>query len=67
MQKDYQEITMAMSVTWFQEHSAPQGSGTSPLGLHLLLGPQFDEMFGNQVRNVQEHRIAVIQAVFERN
>ncbi len=37
-----------------------------PVGLHLLLGPRFGEMFGNQVRNLQEHRITVIQAVFER-
>ncbi len=59
--------TTAMSVTWFQQRSAPQGSGTPLLGLHLLLGPRFGEMFGNQVRNLQEHRIAVIQAVFERN
>ncbi len=58
--------TTAMSVTWFQQRSVPQGSGTPPLGLHLLLGPRFGEMFGNQVRNLQEHRITVIQAVFER-
>jgi ubiquinone/menaquinone biosynthesis C-methylase UbiE len=57
----------AMSIKWFQQRSVPQGGTTPQLGLHILLGPEFGEMFGNQVRNLQEHRIAVIQAVFERS
>lgn len=60
--------TTAMSVAWFQQRSASQRSRGSvpPLGLHLLLGAEFGEMFRNQVRNLEEHRIAVIQGVFER-
>jgi SAM-dependent methyltransferase len=37
-----------------------------PIGLHLLLGERFGRAFGNMVRNLQEQRIAVIEAVFER-
>lgn len=37
-----------------------------PLGLHLLLGERFGPAFRNMVRNLQEQRVTVIQAVFER-
>jgi hypothetical protein len=40
--------------------------GPPPLGLQLLLGPDFGEMFRNQVRNLEEHRISILKAVFER-
>ncbi len=62
--------TSAASVAWFRERIAPQGSPSPalpPLGLHLLLGAEFGEMFRNQIRNLEEHRIAVIQAVFEQS
>jgi len=41
-------------------------SGCPPLGLPLLFGPDFGEMFRNQVRNLEEHRISILKAVFER-
>lgn len=56
--------TTARSLTWFQQGSASQGSGLPMLGLHLLLGQEFKEIFGNVVRNLQEQRIVVVQAVF---
>ena len=59
--------TTPASITWYQQRSAPQESETAPIGLHLLLGSDFSEMFRNQIRNVQERRIAVIQAVFEQD
>ncbi len=37
-----------------------------PLGLHLLLGPAFPEMFANLVRSLAEQRLAIVQAVFQR-
>jgi SAM-dependent methyltransferase len=58
--------TSVASVTWFQQRIALQESGTPPLGLHLLLGPRLVDMFRNQLHNLQEHRVAIIQAVFER-
>jgi hypothetical protein len=39
--------------------------GPPPLGLHLLFGDDFDEMFCNQVRNLREHRISIAQAALE--
>jgi hypothetical protein len=43
-----------------------ESEGPPPLGLHLLLGPDFAEMFRNQARNLEEHRIFILKAVFER-
>ncbi len=37
-----------------------------PLGLHLLLGADLPEMGRNLVRNLEEGRIAVVQAVLDR-
>ncbi|MGE5334435.1 MAG: class I SAM-dependent methyltransferase [Nitrososphaerota archaeon] len=37
-----------------------------PLGLHLLLGERFVPAFQNTLRNLQQQRLTVIQAVFER-
>ena len=58
------------SLEWFRERvaamSAAQTAGPPPLGLHLLLGPFFVEAFRNTLRNLEEQRLAVIQAVFER-
>ena len=59
----------AVSLAFFQERlsffeRAP--ASLPPLGLSLLLGERFGAAFGNMVRNLQEQRITVIQAVFER-
>ena len=44
-----------------------EGAGhAAPLGLHLLFGPVIGVMFQNLARNLEEHRIAVIEAVFAR-
>jgi hypothetical protein len=57
----------ASATAWFHQRlSATASEGPPPLGLHLLLGPDFGEMFRNQVLNLSEGRISVIQAVFER-
>ena len=38
----------------------------SSIGLHLLLGPEFRTMAQNQVRNLEEKRIALIETVVKR-
>jgi MPBQ/MSBQ methyltransferase len=60
--------TTARSLAWFQAWSSRPGpaDGSAPLGLHLLLGPDFPTMGRNQVRNLEEDRIAIVQAVLER-
>ncbi len=37
--------------------------GPPPLGLHVVMGPDWGEMFANVARNLEEGRIALIQAV----
>jgi ubiquinone/menaquinone biosynthesis C-methylase UbiE len=41
-------------------------NGPLPLGIQLLLGPQFSAMLSNVGRNIQEGRLTIIQAIFER-
>jgi hypothetical protein len=59
----------ANALEWFQQRlaAAPAPGGLPPLGLHLLMGDDFGAMFRNQVRNLQEQRVAVIQGVFTRS
>ncbi len=37
-----------------------------PLGIHLVIGPQFLEMLRNTIQNYQEDRLTTVKAVFER-
>lgn len=41
-------------------------NGPLPLGIHLLIGPQFPAMVENIGRNLRENRLTIIQGVFER-
>jgi SAM-dependent methyltransferase len=56
----------ARSLEWFRQRAVSSGGTRAPLGLNLLLGPLFQEAFTNQVLNLEENRIAIIQAVFAR-
>jgi hypothetical protein len=49
---------------WFRQRLAPQTP--PPLGIHLLLGEEFRAMSTNQVRNLEEGRLCVIKAVWDR-
>ena len=40
-----------------------QESGLPPLGFHLLMGDDFRAMAANQLRNLEQNRIALIEAV----
>ena len=57
----------AASLEWFRQRVAAQ-AGTAPsiLGLHLLLGQDTAPMFRNLIRNLEEGRIAVVMAVWQR-
>jgi SAM-dependent methyltransferase len=52
-----------LAVGWFASRVAVPMTDAPPLGLHVLLGDDFEQMFRNQVRNLVESRISVIQAV----
>jgi hypothetical protein len=46
---------------------AAAGAGPPPpIGLHLLLGPRIGPALGNTLRNLEEERITLVEAVFER-
>lgn len=52
---------------WFEAaHERIRQSGLPPLGTHLLTGPSAKEKVGNMLRNLQEARIAVWQAMAEK-
>jgi SAM-dependent methyltransferase len=40
--------------------------GPPPLGLHLIMGPDWGEMFANVARNLEEGRIVLYQAVAQK-
>jgi SAM-dependent methyltransferase len=54
-------------IDWIRQRQATAPATPPPLGLHLLLGPVAGVMSKNLTRNLQEQRIAVIEAVFERS
>ncbi len=57
------------TIAWFQnrQRAAQNASAvTNGVGLQLLLGPDAGIMARNFARNVQEGRVRVVQAVFER-
>lgn len=57
----------AEATRWFEERvPAAASPSPAPFGLHLLLGQGAPAMFRNLLRNLQEGRVVVVQAVFER-
>jgi ubiquinone/menaquinone biosynthesis C-methylase UbiE len=47
---------------------AQQTSGDlPPLGIHVVVGPQWSEMVKNALKNLEEGRITVAQGIFERS
>jgi SAM-dependent methyltransferase len=58
----------ARAVAFLRERAAAARGAAAlpPLGLHLLLGAAAGPMFANMLRNLEERRIVVIQAVWLR-
>jgi ubiquinone/menaquinone biosynthesis C-methylase UbiE len=54
------------SLAWIHQRRTQEPAAPPPLGFHLLLGPVIGRMFQNLTRNLEEQRIAVIEAVFAR-
>jgi SAM-dependent methyltransferase len=55
------------ALEFFRQRLAVAAQGSPPpIGLHLLLGDDFRPMVQNVARNLEEGRVAVIQAVFDR-
>ena len=66
----FEELTWidetAPALRWYQMRLAATPGGFRPLRPHLVFGDDFGEMLSNQVRNLEESRISIVQAAFER-
>jgi SAM-dependent methyltransferase len=51
---------------WVAEMQAKREAKPAPLGLHIVMGPQFAEMAANVGRNLQEGRVRLVQAIMTR-
>jgi SAM-dependent methyltransferase len=55
------------TLKWFRERATTAAGKEPPaLGLHLLLGEEFKAAFANQLRNLEERRVAIVEAVYRR-
>jgi SAM-dependent methyltransferase len=59
------DVTRDAIAFWQRRLSAPPAT-PPPVGLHMLFGPEWAEITQNTVRNLNEGRISVVQAVFDR-
>lgn len=67
LRREHWEDVSAKSLAWFRallERFAKHGR--PPLGLHLLMGADAPQKLDNLVRNLEEARIVVVQAVYEK-
>jgi len=60
------DVSAAALATFRARPIAQPGASPPPLGLHVLLGPEIGDMSGTMRRNLEEERVVVIQAVFDR-
>ncbi len=60
----WRDVTAA-GIDWLgrMRAKAPEGGQPPPLGLHVVVGPDWAEMFANVGRNLEQGRIALIQAL----
>lgn len=67
---DFEELswqdTSPAAAAWFRARVAGIPDPLPPLGLHLLLGSRFRAALTNILRNLEEDRIAVIEAVLRK-
>lgn len=53
-------------IEWFDRQKARAGQPSSPLGLHISMGPEFATMSANLARNLRDERVRLTEAVLER-
>ena len=58
----------ASGIEWFDEQQAlrPIGGELPPLGLHVVMGPEFPAMAANLGRNLKEGRAGLVQLIVEK-
>ena len=57
----------ASACDWYEKRVQTAADGLPTLGIHLLLGEDMMAMSRNQIRNLNENRIAIIHAVFQKS
>lgn len=62
----WEDVTGSSLQWWRQRLAAPTQATPPPLGLHLLMGAEAPVNGKNMVRNLEEGRITVVQAVLQR-
>jgi ubiquinone/menaquinone biosynthesis C-methylase UbiE len=62
----WNDVSAAALATFRARPIAVPGASPPPLGLHMLLGPEIGDMSRTMRRNLEEERVVVIQAVFDR-
>ena len=58
----------ASGIRWFDEQQSlrPTGGALPPLGLHVVMGPEFPTMVANLARNLKEERAGLVQVIVEK-
>ena len=58
----------ASGIRWFDEQQSlrPMGGALPPLGLHVVMGPEFPTMAANLARNLKEGRAGLVQVIVEK-
>ncbi|MCZ6728600.1 MAG: class I SAM-dependent methyltransferase [SAR324 cluster bacterium] len=62
---EWRDVT-ATSLAWYAQQPDASGKPLPPLGLHLIMGPDARLMRENQLRNLQEGRVVLVQAMLEK-
>lgn len=66
IERDWNDVSAA-TLDWMRAlHAKARPAAPPPLGAHLTLGPSFATAFASVVRNLQEQRLAVVEAVLGR-
>ncbi|MBM3945389.1 MAG: class I SAM-dependent methyltransferase [SAR202 cluster bacterium] len=64
-EKNWVDISAASFTWWKQRIGVSAQYSVAPIGLQVLFGDDARAMSGNVARNLEEHRIEVVQGVFE--
>ena len=62
----WQDQTQLTEDWWQNVRERASGKPPSPLNPGLVMGSQFPKMAHNMYRNIREHRVAVVQAIFRK-
>jgi sarcosine/dimethylglycine N-methyltransferase len=61
----WEDVT-SWSRDWVRKRNERASPDAPPLGIHVLLGPELRAMSANSLRNLDEGRVAIVRAVFDR-